>query len=118
MPKTRPGSVCKARVGISAPEAGLVWLRKLGQAEIENLDAPVFGQENILWLKITMSDALIVRSRESAGHLQSVVGGFARRHRSRLDALAKSFSLQKFRYHVERPFVSADVENRKDVGMI
>ena len=47
---------------------------RLGQAEVENLDASVFGDEQVFWLEIAMHDAFAVRS----GALDHAAGKFRR----------------------------------------
>ena len=57
-------------------------LRQFGQTEVENLDAVVPGDEEVLGLEIAMDDALVVRRRESARDLKRILDRLARRQRA------------------------------------
>ena len=61
---------------------------QLGQTEVEDLDAAVFGEEDVFGLEVAVDDALFVRGGEAAGDLQGILdrlaeGRAAVRRRSR-----------------------------------
>jgi hypothetical protein len=49
-------------------------------SEVEDLDAPVFGDEEVLRLEIAVNDGLVVRGGESMSDLHRVIDGFANRN--------------------------------------
>ena len=59
---------------------------QLGDAEVEDLHAPVAREEDVLRLQIAMDDALLVRGGEALRDLQRDVDGLARRKRARVRA--------------------------------
>ncbi len=102
---------------------------ELGQAEIEDLHAPVGGDEQVLRLQVAMHDALFVRTRQAVSNLDRVIDGLADREssgrarrttRSRpsREPLAQRLSFEQLRDDVGRPVVRADVVDREDVGMV
>ena len=95
-----------------------VGLGQFGQAEIQNLEAPVFREEQIFRLEVAMDDSFFVGCSKSTRDLQSVVQRLAHRNRPAAQALAQSFALKQFRNCVRRSFAYADVEYRQNVGMI
>ena len=65
-----------------------------------------------------MNDTLFVGSGQSMSDLQGIVQSLAHRDRSAAQPLAQGFSLKQFGYDVGRSLVSADVEYRKNIGMV
>ena len=53
------------------------WLRQLRQAEVQNLHPPVFGDEQVLRLQITMDNAFLMCCRQPARDLHSVINRLA-----------------------------------------
>jgi hypothetical protein len=51
----------------------------LGDAEVQDLQLPVLGDEEVLGLQVAMDDAFGVSGRESAGALQAQPDGLAQR---------------------------------------
>jgi hypothetical protein len=49
------------------------------QAEVEDLDAPLPGDEEVRGLQVAMDNPLLVRGPEAAGELESVVDGLSNR---------------------------------------
>ena len=70
-------------------------VHQLGQAKIQNLDAPVFGDENVLRLQVTVDDALLVRRRQAVGDLYAIFNCFALRERSAVENRSQSFALEE-----------------------
>ena len=58
------------------------WTHQLGDAEVENLDPPVLGDEQILRLHVPVNDVLVVRRRETFRDLTRIVDGPPRRQRT------------------------------------
>ena len=48
-----------------------------GEAEVEDLDAPVARDEDVLGLDVPVDDALLVGGGEAVGHLDGVLDGLA-----------------------------------------
>ena len=92
--------------------------RELGEAEVEDLDAAVVRDEDVLGLQVAVDDALLVRGAEAARDLQGVVDGLARRDRAGGELLAQRRSLEQLRDDVRRALVGADVVDRHDVRMV
>ena len=93
-------------------------LRQLGQPEIQDLDSPIFREEQILRLEVAMNDPFFVRRGQSMGDLQGIVHSLARRDRSAAQALAQGLSLKQFGHHVRRALACAKVECCQNVGMV
>jgi hypothetical protein len=66
----------------------------LREAEIENLDASVACDEEILGLHVTMDDAPLVRSGKAASDLSGVLNRLWRRDRADREPCAKRFTLE------------------------
>jgi hypothetical protein len=56
-----------------------VGLGQLGQAEVQNLHAPVCRDEDVLRLQVAVDDALVVRRGETTGNLDRVLERLAHR---------------------------------------
>src|SRR4029453_12289473 len=93
-------------------------LLQLRQAEVENLDPPVLGDEQVLGLEVPVDDPLLVRRGEAARDLDRVIECLARRQSARRQAAAKSFAFEELRDDVRRAIVRTDAENGGDVGGI
>ncbi len=48
-------------------------MRQLRQAKIENLDPAISGDEQVLWLEVSMHNSLFVRCRQTMSDLHSVI---------------------------------------------
>jgi hypothetical protein len=57
----------------------LLGFDKLGEAEVQNPNAAIFCDEQILRLEVTMNDTLLVRSREPIRDLNAIIDRFAKR---------------------------------------
>ena len=71
------GSRSQSLVPLGRPRLALCQLR---EAEVQNLDSSVFGDEEVFGLEIAMDDALVVRRRESMRDLNAVIDRFANRY--------------------------------------
>jgi hypothetical protein len=93
-------------------------LSELGQAEVEDFGAAIFGDENIFRLQVAMDDSFFVRCGQSVRNLQRVVESLAYSNRAAAQTVPQSFSFEQFGDNVRRAFIRADVEDRQNVGMI
>ena len=108
-----PCSVCGGRVG-------LVCRLRRGfgrEAEVEQLDLAVTGDEDVLRLEIAMHDAAIVRGGEAAADLHGVIEDRRQRERRRPNARAERLSFEQLDRDVRDPVVAPDIVNREDVGV-
>jgi hypothetical protein len=115
VPKTTPASVAWVMVTAWSVK---VDLRQLGQSEIENFDAAVFGDKQIFWLQVAMDNALLMCRSQAMCDLQGIVERLAQCERASAQALAQGFALQQLGDNVGRAFVCADIKNCENVGMI
>src|SRR5215471_10531074 len=82
-----------ARAGVNSSRGnfslGLIAVRlsQLGHAEVEDLDAFIFGDEQVLGFQITMDDALFVRRGEAVRDLLRVVNRLTLGNTSAVQAL-------------------------------
>ena len=53
---------------------------QLRQAEIQDLQPPISGDEDVLGFKVTVNDSLLVGRRQTLGKLNPEFGGLAHRH--------------------------------------
>src|SRR5262245_65050844 len=91
---------------------------QLGQTEIENLDAVVFGDEKVFRFEVAMDDAPGVSGRQSAGDLLSVINRLALRYRAFVELRSQFFAFQQFGDDVGRAFVNAQIVDKEDIRMI
>ena len=70
-------------------------LRQLRQSKIEDLDAPIFRDENIFGLQVAVDDPFFVRRRESVGDLHSVLDRLTLRQGAAIQHRAQAFAFQK-----------------------
>ena len=91
---------------------------QLGQAEVENFHVPIARDENIFRFQITMENAVIVCSSESANDLQPIVDRLAHGQRAAAQACSKGFALKQFGDDIWRPVLAADVEHSQNIRMI
>ena len=94
-------------------------LAQLGQTEIENLDAPIVRDEDVLGLDVPVDDPFLVRRGEPRRdgdrrirRLCVVTSAPCPEH------VAQRLAMQDFADDVRRALVRADVVDREDVGVI
>src|SRR5437016_1819465 len=97
--------------------AVLLGLHQLRETKVENLDAAVFGDEEVLRLEIAVNDALVVRGGQSMGDLDAVVDGFANRERAALQRMTQRFADEQFGDEVRRAVEDSELVDGKDVGV-
>src|ERR1700674_1771264 len=122
----RPGELNFVRIGAHL-------LYQLRQSKIEDLDPPVFGDEDIFGFQVAVDDPFLVRRRQPMRDLHPILDRFALRQGAAVQGRAQALALQKLgdqeRRVVMLPFflltlakltlvVSTDVKYREDIGMI
>ena len=65
-----------------------------------------------------MDDPFLVRRSQAAGDLPGVVDGFTGRKRTIAEAIPQRLPFQQFGNYIGRSLDIADIENRKDVGVV
>ncbi|HEU0031205.1 MAG TPA: hypothetical protein VFQ53_11270 [Kofleriaceae bacterium] len=96
----------------------LVVGRQLRDAEVEDLDAAIAGQEQVVGLDVAMDDVGFVRRREPARDLGRDLQGLADRQRSVEQPVAQRLAAQQLGDEVRRAVVPTDVVQRQQVRMI
>ena len=96
MPSTTPGSVPRVSVGRLVDARGRARpASELGEAEVEDLDAAVARDEEVLGLQVAVDDALLVRGGQAVRDLDRVVDRLARRQSAPPDARAQGLALEQ-----------------------
>ncbi len=93
-------------------------VRELGQAEIEDLDAPIVCHEQVLGFQIPMDDPFLVRRGQSVRDLERVVDRLPRRELRSGERRAQRLPFEQLLDDIRSAFVGPDVVNRGDVGMV
>ena len=88
-----------------------------GEAEVEDLDAPVVEEEQVLGLDVAVHDALLVRRGEALRHARRVLGGLAHAERPLAQPRAHRLALEQLRHHEEPLALLPGVVDRDDVGV-
>ena len=109
-----PGSVWPEHVG---PLILRHCLDSLRQAEVEDLQVAVSGDEEILGLQVAMDDALPVRGGETPGNLERVVHSLLLRDRTGVELPAQRLPLEKLHHGVGDTRLRSEVEDGQDVRM-
>ena len=117
VPITVPGCVWPETVGALVCLPGAALPIVLRQAEIEDLDLAVLGDEEILGLQVPVDDAPLMGGPETLGDLLRVVRGFPLGDRTRCQHLAQRLALQKLHDGEGDAILRSEVEDREDVGM-
>jgi hypothetical protein len=85
------------------------------QAEVEDLDAPVAGDEEVLGLQVAVHDALLVRGGQPLGDLPSVLDRLLRGQRSGGHELPQRLPLEELGDRVVAAPGLAELEDGQDV---
>jgi hypothetical protein len=93
-------------------------LGQLGETEVEDLDALVPGEKQVLRFQVTMNDPLLVRCSQPLCDLDSIVGRLADGQRPTSKPFAQRLSFEKFLDDVGRSLMLADVINSRNVWMV
>ncbi len=91
---------------------------QLRQSEIQDFQAPVFGDEYVFRFQVAMRNALIVRGGQPVGQLHRQLHCFASSHALRRNTLPQRFAFDQFRNDVMNFIGNADVEDGNDVRMV
>ena len=96
----------------------LIFFRsQLREAEVENLYAAIFRDEDVFGLEVAMHDALLVRGCQTVRDLNRVFDRFANR-KAALDSIAQCPAVEELHHEIGRTVVRAHVEDRDQVRMI
>ena len=87
------------------------------EAEIEDLQPPVAGEEEVLGLEVAVHDAPLVRRGEAARDVDAEVDDLAHRQPAATQPLAQRLALQELHDRVRLAALVAEVMDREDVGM-
>ena len=90
----------------------------LCQTEVEDFDAIVASDEDVVGLEIAVDDAFFVGGGEAFGDVESVLDQFAARKSSGGQNFAKRLAFEKFGDKKADAVLLPDVVNSEDVGMI
>lgn len=90
---------------------------ELGEAEIQDLDVPVAGKEDVRRLEVAMDHPLVVGGAEPASDLDGVVYGLAGRQRAGVEALAQRFALEQLDDDIRRALMGSEVVDRDEIRM-
>ena len=97
----------------------LVLVRQLGEAEVEDLDAAVRGDEEILGFQVAVDDALVVRRREAVGDLTASTRRALRGEQLAAgERRAQRLALEQLLDDVRRTVVRPDVVDGGDVRVV
>ena len=91
---------------------------QLGEAEIQDLDSAVVGEEYVLRFEITMDDPLVVRRGKALSDGCRILHRLSRRQVPAGDALTKRFPFEQLHDRVGDPCVRSEVVDGEDVRMI
>jgi hypothetical protein len=93
-------------------------LHQFREAEVENLEMPVFGDEEVLRLEVAMNDAFLVRRCQSMRDLNAVINRFANRDWTALQQLAQRAAFQQLGNQIRCAFEGSELVNGENVGMV
>jgi hypothetical protein len=71
-----------------------IHLGEFGQPEVENLQPPIFRDEQVLRLQVAVQNSFFVRCRQPVGHLHGIVKRLALGNRPALEPVAQGFAFQ------------------------
>jgi len=91
---------------------------QLGDAEVEDLQPALLGEEEVLRLQVAMDDAFLVRGREALRELQGVAVRLMHRQSSFPQSLAQCDPVQQLGDDVRAALVRPDIVHVEDVGVI
>ena len=101
-----------------APAGARSSFGQLGETEVEDLDAAVDGDEDVLWLQVTMDDALLVRGGQAMRDLNGVLDRLASGQRAGIETLTQRGAFEQLRDDVGRALMLTDIVDRQNVRMI
>jgi hypothetical protein len=113
-----PGSVRPTSVVHSATISGRVSSHQLGKPEVQDLDYPVPGHEDVAGLEVAVDDPLRVGCCESSCDLCRDLDRLAQGQWPLLQPLAERLPLEQFGDQVRHALVRADIMQGENVGVI
>src|ERR1035438_9623895 len=87
-------------------------LREFGQSEVENLEASVFGEEQVFRFEVAMNNSGVVSGGQTTGDVHTGIAGLAQAHGASAQAIAQGFALEQLGDNVRGSFVLADVDRK------
>ena len=115
---TDDGAGVRDGIGDRRESVGARHQRQFRDAEVENLQAAIASEKQVLGLQITMDDATLMRRGEPARDLHAILNRRAFRHRTVPQPLAERLALEQFRDDVRNRALAADVVDDQEVGMV
>ena len=91
---------------------------QLGETEIEDLDAPVFRQEDVRRLQIAVNDPNRVRGSEAAGDAERNFDRGGGRERASAKALRERFAIEKLGDQIGAAVLFPCIEHGDHVGVV
>ena len=91
---------------------------ELRDPEVEYLDPPLVGDEQVVGLHVAVDDALVVRRGKPLRSLTRVLDRLARRQRPSAHSTAERFPFEQFGDDERRSGFGADIVNGQDVRVI
>jgi hypothetical protein len=108
----RPGPQHAGVVGTAGPvSAG----EQLGDAEVEDLDAPARGHEDVVRLQIAVDDVERVRVHQRGHHRDDDLDRAPRRHRAGGEEAGQRLAVEQLQHHVRRALELVDLVDDDDV---
>ena len=89
--------------------------RQAGDPEVEDLDPPVRGEEEVVGLEVTVDDTARVRGLEAVAHLDCELDHGLRGHRPAPQSLPKGLPFEELQHEVGTALAGADVVDGQDV---
>ena len=93
-------------------------LGELGEAEVENLDLAVFGDEEVLGLEVAVDDAFFVGGGQAVGDLGSDLKDLADGHRAAVHGFAQRAADEQLGDEIGRAGISSEAVDGEDVGVV
>ena len=91
---------------------------QLRDAEVQDLDAAVGREKEVVGFQIAMDDAARVRGGEAAGRLQDDGNSLIDRQRALVDAAAQAFAVEAFGHEERQAAKLTDVVDGKNVRVV
>ena len=89
-----------------------------GDAEVQDLGAPLGSHEDVVGLQIAMDDPLLVRGGQAGRDLHGQIAGSPWRQRSAREERAQGLAFEQLRHDVRHVAVDVHVEDDDDPGVV
>ncbi len=106
------------RAGDGGRGGGRLGRAHLGEPEVEDLEVPVAGQEEVLGLEVAVHDAARVRGGDAAGELQRPAERGRGRRPAGAQPVAQRLAFEQLADQERRALVAAEVVDGEDVGVV